>query len=117
MPSGPGTYGSKVGRPSKKNKNAYMHGGKPHKKKHMGGGMMKMGYEDGGQFKVQPGPSVDGIDVATNVAKHVAKIVADACKTCCKRCCKKLSLRNRGRCNIFWPHFVVHFYWSRAKFD
>ena len=69
MPSGPGTYGSKVGRPSKKNKNAYMHGGKPHKKKHMGGGMMKMGYEDGGQFKVQPGPSVDGMDVAKNVKK------------------------------------------------
>jgi hypothetical protein len=58
MPSGPGTYGSKVGRPSKKNKNAYMHGGKPHKKKKfMGGG------------KIQPGPSVDGMDVATNVAK------------------------------------------------
>jgi hypothetical protein len=35
----------------------------------MGGGMMKMGYEDGGQFKVKPGPSVDGMDVATNVAK------------------------------------------------
>ena len=70
MPSGPGTYGSKVGRPSKKNKNAYMHGGKPHKKKHMGGGMMKMGYEDGGQFKVQPGPSVDGMYVAKNVKKQ-----------------------------------------------
>ena len=35
----------------------------------MGGGMMKMGYEDGGQFKVQPGPSVDGMDVAKNVKK------------------------------------------------
>ena len=45
MPSGPGTYGSKVGRPPKKTK-GYMHGG-----------------------KVQPGPSVDGMDVAKNVKK------------------------------------------------
>tara|TARA_Y100001938_G_C8086372_1_gene432311 strand:- start:1284 stop:1478 length:195 start_codon:yes stop_codon:yes gene_type:complete len=45
MPKGPGTYGSKVGRPPKNNK-SYKHGGKIH-----------------------PGPSVDGIDVATNVAK------------------------------------------------
>ena len=49
------------------------------KKKYMGGGMMKMGYMgggmpnmsygDGGEFKVQPGPSVDGMDVDTNVKK------------------------------------------------
>lgn len=39
------------------------------KKKYMGGGMMKMGYEDGGKFKIQPGPSVDGMDVDTNVKK------------------------------------------------
>ena len=39
------------------------------KKKYMGGGMIKMGYGDGGQFKVQPGPSVDGMDVDTNVKK------------------------------------------------
>ena len=58
MPSGPGTYGSKVGRPPKKQKNAYM-----------GGGITKMSYHDGGKFKVKPGPSVDGMDVATNVAK------------------------------------------------
>ncbi len=45
MPSGPGTYGSKVGRPPKKH-NAYKHGGQIH-----------------------PGPSVDGMDVATNVKK------------------------------------------------
>jgi|TARA_R100001530_G_scaffold49916_1_gene37257 hypothetical protein len=43
---GPGTYGKKVGRPSNKEKKGYMHGGKIH-----------------------PGPSVDGIDVATNVKK------------------------------------------------
>jgi|6_EtaG_2_1085325.scaffolds.fasta_scaffold423030_1 hypothetical protein len=44
MPQGPGTYGHKVGRPSKTK--SYMSGG-----------------------KVKPGPSVDGIDVDKNV-KH-----------------------------------------------
>lgn len=37
------------------------------KKKYMGGGMMPMAYEDGGQFKIQQGESVDGMDVDTKV--------------------------------------------------
>jgi len=36
---------------------------------YMGGGMPKMSYGDGGEFKVKPGPSVDGMDVDTNVKK------------------------------------------------
>ena len=46
MPMGKGTYGSKVGRPSKKK---MAHGGMAHgKKKMMGGGMMKKKMMYGG---------------------------------------------------------------------
>ena len=46
MPMGKGTYGSKVGRPSKKK---MAHGGMAHgkKKKMMYGGMMKKGMKKG----------------------------------------------------------------------
>ena len=52
----------------KKKKKKYMGGGMM-KMGYMGGGMPTMGYGDGGEFKVKPGPSVDGMDVATNVSK------------------------------------------------
>ena len=42
---------------------------KKKKRKYMGGGMMPMAYGDGGEFKMQPGESVDGMDVDTNVKK------------------------------------------------
>ena len=42
---------------------------KKKKRKYMGGGMMPMAYKDGGEFKMQTGESVDGMDVDTNVKK------------------------------------------------
>ena len=49
----------------------YMGGGMP-KMNYMGGGMTSMspmGYKDGSEFKLKPGPSVEGMDVDKNVKK------------------------------------------------
>ena len=51
-----------------KKKKKYMGGGMM-PMAYMGGGMTPMAYEDGGPFKMQPGESVDGMDVDTKVKK------------------------------------------------